>query len=136
MISQLWRRHEYLTISTSMLANKLAEIALSPEVRPRLIARSRGLIRHGFDILTRELNTYQGVFSVVPPGASACSFVRYNLPIGSTEFARKLREEKSVLVIPGDCFGRDHHFRISFALPSDHLKAGLSRINEVVAEFL
>ena len=132
MIRQLWRRHEYATVSTTIMANKLAEIALSPDVRPKLIERTRGLIRTGFDILTEELNTYQGVFSVIPPGASAISFVKYNLPIGSTDFAHRLREEKSVLVVPGDCFGLDHHLRISFALLPDHLRAGLRHLNEVV----
>ncbi len=136
MIRALWRRHEYAAVSASMLSNKLTEIALSPEVRPKLIARTRGLIRAGFDVLTNELKTYQGVFSVVPPDASAISFVKYQLPIGSTEFAKRLREEKSVLVVPGDCFGLDHHLRISFALPPDHLKAGLRKINEVVADLL
>jgi aspartate/methionine/tyrosine aminotransferase len=33
-IDDIWARHEYTTISATMLSNKLAAIALSPEVRP------------------------------------------------------------------------------------------------------
>jgi len=33
-ITEIWARHEYTTISATMLSNKLAELALSPEVRP------------------------------------------------------------------------------------------------------
>ena len=136
VVTALWRRHEYATVSTSMLGNRLAEIALRPEVRPRLIQRTRGLIRHGFSVLQEMLGQHQGVFSVVPPMASALSFVRYDVPMNSTEFVNRLRAEKSVLVVPGDCFGLDRHLRISSALPEDYLREGLGRMNDLVAEIM
>jgi aspartate/methionine/tyrosine aminotransferase len=135
-IPALWRRHEYATISATMLGNTLAGIALDPAVRPKLTARARRLIDTGFDKLTQGLSHYQGVFSVVPPQASAMSFVRYNLPIGSRDLALRLRREKDMLVVPGDCFGLEHHFRFSSALPEDHLAEGLTRLNALVQELL
>lgn len=135
-IPALWRRHEYATISASMLGITLAEIALDPAVRPKLTARARRLIDTGFDHLARGLSHYQGVFSVVPPQASAMSFIRYNLPIGSRDLALRLRREKDMLVLPGDCFGLEDHFRFSSALPEDHLTEGLARLNALVQELL
>jgi aspartate/methionine/tyrosine aminotransferase len=135
-IPALWRRHEYATISATMLGNTLAEMALDPAVRPKLTARARRLIDTGFDRLAEGLSHYQGVFSVVPPQASAMSFVRYNLPLGSRDLALRLRNEKDMLVVPGDCFGMEHHFRFSSALPEDHLTEGLARLNALVAELL
>ncbi|MFQ5565508.1 MAG: aminotransferase class I/II-fold pyridoxal phosphate-dependent enzyme [Paracoccaceae bacterium] len=135
-IPALWRRHEYATISASMLGITLAEIALDPAVRPKLTARARRLIDSGFDRLAAGLSHYQGVFSVVPPQASAMSFVRYNLAIGSRDLALRLRAEKDVLVVPGDCFGLEHHFRFSSALPEAHLAEGLERLNALVGELL
>ena len=135
-IPALWRRHEYATISTTMLGNTLAEIALDPAVRPKLTARARRLIDTGFDRLSQGLSHYQGVFSVVPPQASAMSFVRYNLPIGSRDLALRLYNEKDMLVAPGDCFGMEDHFRFSSALPEDHLAECLKRLNELVQELL
>ena len=135
-IPALWRRHEYATISATMLGNTLAEMALDPTVRPKLTARARRLIDTGFDRLAKGLSHYQGVFSVVPPQASAMSFVRYNLPIGSRDLALRLRREKDVLVLPGDCFGLEDHFRFSSALPEDHLAQGLARLNGLVQELL
>lgn len=79
---------------------------------------------------------HPGVFSVVPPMASALSFVRYDLPIGSSDLVHRLRGEKSVFVIPGDCFGVDHHLRISSALPDDYLRGGLTRVNDLVGDIL
>ncbi len=129
-----WRRHEYATISATMLGNELAKMALSAEVRPRLVERARRLIRVGFDTLLEGLAVHPGVFSVVAPQASAMSFVRYELPIGAADFADRLAKEKSTLVVPGDCFGLEKHFRFSSALPEPYLKEGLSRLNALVEE--
>ena len=63
------------------------------------------------------------------------AFVKYDLPVNSTELVERLMKEKSVLVVPGDHFGIDFHLRISHGLPHDFLKAGLSRIGELIAEF-
>ncbi len=41
--------------------------------------------------------------------------------------ALKLRNEKDVLAVPGDCFGLEDHFRFSSALPEDYLDEGLAR---------
>ena len=62
------------------------------------------------------------------------SFVRYELPIGAADFADRLAREKSTLVVPGDCFGLEKHFRFSSALPEPYLKEGLSRLNALVEE--
>lgn len=135
-IEALWRRHEYAVVSGTMLSNKLATLALNPDTRPKLIARTRSLIKSGFATLEKRLQTHPGVFSMVPPKASALSFVQYNLPINSSNFVEKLRQEKSILIIPGDCFGMDHHLRISSALPIDYLEEGMSRLNALVEELL
>ena len=68
--------------------------------------------------------------------ASALSFVRYDLPIGSTDLVHRLRSEKSVLMVPGDCFGLDQHLRISSALPEGYLCEGLGRMNDLVSNIL
>ena len=136
LIKELWKRHEFTTISSSILGNRLGEIALRPSVRIQLLARTRKLVGEGFLTLTTHLNEHPGVFAVVPPMASALSFVRYNLPLNSTDFVHKLRKEKSILMVPGDCFNLDGHLRISSALPEAYLTEGLTRMNEVVADIL
>ena len=133
-VDEIWARHEYTTISTSMLSNKLAAIALSPEVRPRLIERVRKYIRRGFPILDGWLEGHEGAFTLIPPRAAAIAFARYHLDINSTELVERLMREKSVLIVPGDHFGMDHYLRISFGLPPDYLRAGLDRIHELIVE--
>jgi len=133
-VDEIWARHEYTTISTTVLANKLAAIALSPPVRPRLIQRTRDYIRRGFPILDGWLEDHEGVFSLVPSQAAAIAFARYHLDINSTELMERLMHEKSVLVVPGDHCGMDYYLRISFGLPPDYLQAGLDRIHELIVE--
>ncbi len=133
-VDDIWARHEYTTISATMLANKLAAIALSPEVRPRLVQRARDYIRRGFPILDGWLESHEGTFTLVPPQAAAIVFARYHLDVNSTELVERLMHEKRVLIVPGDHFGLDHYLRISFGLPPDYLEAGLDRIHEMIVE--
>jgi aspartate/methionine/tyrosine aminotransferase len=132
MYDSLWMRHEYLTISATATAMKLAEIALSPEVRPRLNVRARKFIRRGYPVVENWLNSHPGLFRVVPPQAAAIAFVRYNMDINSTELARRLIEEKSVFIVPGDSFGMDHFFRIGTGQPRERLTMALERIHELI----
>jgi aspartate/methionine/tyrosine aminotransferase len=133
-VDDIWARHEYVTISATMLANKLSALALSAEVRPRLIQRTRDYIRRGFPILDGWLESHEGTFQLVPPQAAAIAFARYDLDINSTHFVDRLMREKSVLIVPGDQFGLDRHLRISYGLPHDYLEAALERVHELIVE--
>jgi len=135
-IEDIWARHEYTTISATMLSNKLAAIALSPEVRPRIIQRTRDFIRNGYPILEKWMDSHENTFNVIPPQAAAIAFVRYHIDINSTEFAERLRKEKSVFIVPGDHFGMDKFFRISFGLPQDYLTPALNRIHDLILEIM
>ena len=134
VVDEAWARHEYTTIGTTKLSTKLAALALSPQVRPRLIQRTRDYIRRGFPILEEWLDSHEGVFDLTPPQAAAIAFARYHLNINSTELAKRLIHDKSVLIVPGDHFGLDHYLRISYGLPPNYLRAGLSRIHELLVE--
>ncbi|MEZ5306546.1 MAG: aminotransferase class I/II-fold pyridoxal phosphate-dependent enzyme [Pyrinomonadaceae bacterium] len=134
VIDEMWARHEYLAISTAMLSNKLTELALSEEVRPRIIARTREYIRSGFPVFENWMAEQEGLFNYTAPDAAAIAFVRYNLDINSTEFVERLVREKSVLIVPGDHFGIDNHIRVSYGLPHAYLRDALGRIRELFDE--
>lgn len=131
IIAEIWARQDYITIGTTMLGNKLAAYALSPEIRPRIIARTRKYIRDGYGNLEAWLEENEGTFTLIPPQAAAIAFPRYHREINSTELV-KLFIEKSVFCVPGDNFGLDHFIRISFGLPADYLNEGLRRLQQVL----
>ncbi len=133
-VQDIWMRHEYMTISGTMLGNQLAALALEPEIRSGLLDRTRNYIRNGYPILQQWMESHPGTFTVTPPEASAVAFVRYHLDINSTEFMERLRVEKGTLIVPGDHFGMDHFMRISFGLPKEYLQEGLDRIHQLISE--
>jgi len=134
ILDEIWARHEYVTISAAMLSNRLAALALSPEVRLRLIRRAREYVRGGFAVFQAWTERHAGVFRLVPPQAAAIAFPRYELEIGSSALAERLRREKSVLVVPGDHFGMDRFLRINFGLPEERLVPALDRVRELLEE--
>jgi len=131
-VKAMWRRHEYTTISLSMLSDHLTRTALSPTVRPQILARTRLLLKGGYGLLGEWLGEQNGVFTGTPPDAAAITFLKYDLPVNSTEWMESLRDESSVLIVPGDQFGLDKHIRVSFALPETELLDGLARIGDSV----
>jgi aspartate/methionine/tyrosine aminotransferase len=131
-LDDMWARHEYTTISTTAMSNRLAALALSDEVRPLILARTRRYIREGYPVLEEWMKG--DMFRLVPPQAAAIAFVRYRIGINSTELVERLRDEKSVLIVPGDHFGLDGHLRISYGLPHDYLTDGLDRIHQMLGE--
>jgi aspartate/methionine/tyrosine aminotransferase len=133
-IDDIWARHEYTTIAATMLSNKLAALALSPEIQPKILERTRSYIRRGFPVLEEWMGGHGTTFAVTPPQAAAIAFVRYQLDINSTELTERLRKDKSVLIVPGDHFGMDHFVRISFGLPKDYLTPALNRFHELIQE--
>ncbi len=133
-VDACWRRHEYTTISVTMLSNHLAAAALSPEVYPRLMERTRRYVRRGYDQLEAWMGTQGGRFRAVAPQAAAIAFLRYDLEIGSTEFVERLIRQKSTLIVPGDHYGMDGYVRISFGPPSPIVGAGLGRIAALADE--
>ncbi len=128
VIEDIWRRHEYTTITAGMLSNLLATHALSPEVRPRLLKRTRQYIRKGFPVLQDWMDSQSGLFSYTPPQASAVTFIRYHLDINSTDLMEKLCRDASVFVGAGDCFGMDHHLRVAFGQDRAVLEEAFKRI--------
>ena len=140
IIERMWAWQDYITISTTMLGNKLAAYALSPEVRPHILQRTRRYIREGYRNLEAWWEGQGGLFSVVPPQAAAIAFVRYHKEINSTELVMRLTQparqgqvKAGAFVLPGDLFGLDHFLRISFGLPAAYLNAGLDRLSQVLA---
>ena len=135
MVDEIWARQDYITISASMLGNKLAAYALSPEVLPRIIARTRRYVRSGYKNLDNWVQEHSNLFSVIPPQAAAIAFVRYHKEVNSTELVQRLIKEHDTYIVPGDLFGLDHHLRISYGMSADYVNEGLGRIYQTLMSF-
>jgi aspartate/methionine/tyrosine aminotransferase len=132
LLQALWRRHEYATIATSAPSMFLAEAALEPTTRMRLLERQRNLIRSGWQELERWANAYPNLICVVPPQATALAFVQYHAPADSVVVAEHIRLQGDVLVAPGACFGIEQHLRITHGLGAEFVTEAFERITEVL----
>lgn len=130
---QLWANKDYTTITPSALSDVAAERVLSPDIRPRVLERTRRIIRTNLPTVTAWLDRRPDMFSYRPPDAGAICYVHYSLDLNSTALAERLRAEKSVLVVPGDHFGMDRYLRLGFGNPAADLEAGLDRIAELLS---
>jgi aspartate/methionine/tyrosine aminotransferase len=131
--NRIWAWQDYVTMSTNTLGMMLASYALSPLVRPRLIQRTRDIIKQGYVHLETWLQGQGDLVSLVPPQAAAIAFLHYHRQINSTKLVTRL-VEKSTLALPGDLFGMDHFLRVGFGLPAPILLEGLARVNQVLVE--
>jgi aspartate/methionine/tyrosine aminotransferase len=132
LAAKLWSYHDYTTIGPSPLSDYLARRVLRPEMRAKILARTRGILQKNLPIIEAWINKSRDNFSFIPPRAGAIAYVKYNLKINSSEFAERLLKEKSTLVVPGDHFGMDGYLRIGYGPPEEYLTAGLTRIDELV----
>jgi len=131
---RLWANKDYTTITPSALSDMAAERVLAPEIRERVLDRTRRIIGSNLPTVTAWFDERSDLFTYRAPDAGAICYVRYSLEANSTELAERLRVEKSVLVVPGDHFGMDRYLRIGFGNPAADLAAGLERIADLIEQ--
>lgn len=132
LIDDLWAVHDYTTIAPSAVSDTLARIALEPARRAALLARTRGIIRANYHLVKRWLDRIDGAAHVAPD-AGAIVFFKYPFPMRSSELTTRLRDERGVLIVPGDHFDTDGYLRIGFGSSPEYLEPALSIIGEFFA---
>lgn len=131
-VAELWARKDYTTIAPAALSDRLAAAALAPDVRPRILARSRSIVRDNLAVVRRWLEERPSVLTWRPPDAGAICWIRLDLPSSSAELAERLRTEESVLVVPGEQFGREGYLRIGFGIERAELEEALRRTGRLL----
>jgi aspartate/methionine/tyrosine aminotransferase len=132
LIEQLWIRHDYLTLSPSLLSDYLGAIAMEPQRREALLARTRQIICNNLPPVEEWFLKRGDIFTYVRPRAGAIMYCKYNLPIKSTELIERLRMEQSVLLVPGDQFGLGRGIRIGYGYDVGETIKGLDRTDALI----
>jgi len=132
MATVLWSYHDYTTIAPTALSDALATVALDPERRLRLLGRTRAILRENYPAIAAWLHSRPQTYGFIPPEAGAIIYVRYHRPINSTMLVTRLRDEKGVLIVPGDQFGMDGYLRIGIGSELPLLREGLTRLEQVL----
>ena len=133
-IADAWLHNDYTTITTTAVGEHVATLILAPERRLQILERNRKLLNENLDRLVSWVDEKQDLLSFVPPKAGGMAFLRYRLAVNSSELARRLRDEKSLLVLPGDVYRMDHFIRIGIGDRPSHFAEGLALLGEGLDE--
>jgi len=134
MIDHLVQYHDYLTLTPSMLSDRLADIVMQPGRRDEILRRTRRIIGENLPLIEKWIAKHADILDYARPMAGAIVTVRYRLPIGSVALFKRLLEEQSVLITPGGHLGIGNYLRIGYGYDVDKLKQGLRRIDRVFDE--
>lgn len=132
-VEACWAKHDYTTIAPGALNDLLAQRALEPNRRKRILERTRDLLTNNLDIAMGWVNAHDQLRTIKPHGG-AFLMLAYDHDINSSELAERLRKEKSLLLVPGDHFGMDGWIRAGFGEDTDTLTRGLDRIHDFLCE--
>ena len=130
--ANVWARKDYTSISPGALSDFLARKALAPALRSRILERTRGILNRNYPVLEQWVGKRGDAFRLVPPRAGAIAYLRYAWPVNSLELVLRLRDEQSVLIVPGDHFGMDGFLRVGFGNEPEDLHGGLGRIDALL----
>lgn len=128
----LWQYHDYTSIAPGATSDRAAQVALSPDTRTRLLARTRAILNDNVPKVEAWLRSCGHQFHWASPDAGAFVFARYALPMNSTALATRLRDDESALVVPGDHFGMDGYLRFGVGERADYVLAGLDRLKALL----
>jgi aspartate/methionine/tyrosine aminotransferase len=123
-----WGYHDYTTITTGALNDRLARLAIRPETRTKILERNRRISAKNLRVLQAWMQNHPGMFRFVPPKIGGVAFIGYNLSLNSTDLVMRLLKKESVLIVPGDAFGLDGYLRVGYGNPK--LGEGLTLIND------
>ena len=132
VIEELWSIHDYTTIAPGAMNDRMARIALAPARRELLLARTRGILRTNYPVLRKWIERRSPFLTHIPPEAGAIVLVRYGYPVNSTALIERIRDEQSVLIVPGDHFEMDGYLRFGFGCDPELLLGALDRVGEVL----
>lgn len=130
----LWARKDYTTIAPGLLTDTLAAHALRDDVRPRLIQRTRQIVREGYETVVEWIHATDA-FHLSGHEAGGVCFPSYDLPVDSMELAERLRTEQDVLVVPGAHFELGRYLRIGLGVPRAELEPALDRVGALARTF-
>jgi aspartate/methionine/tyrosine aminotransferase len=126
-------RH-YTTISVSQLDQRVAAFALSQDTIHQLLGRNIELAKTNLAILEKFVIKHDDICEWVKPLAGTTSFIKFHRegkPINSVTLCKRLADEASVAVVPGDfSFGEEFkgYVRIGYVCETQVLKDGLEKV--------
>ena len=129
LVERIERRRDYNTISCGRLDDRIATIAL--QNKDKLFNRSLKIVNDNADALDAWVASEPRI-SYVKPAAGTTAFLKYDLPIDSKTFCKRLQSETGVMLLPGAVMDMEGWLRIGYCFAEDSkmLVEGLKRVSQ------
>ena len=122
--------HAYFTVSTSLLSELLAEIAVRN--RETVWNRARTISADNLAVLDEWVGGHEERVEWLRPAGSMTAFPRLRGIADARPFC-VAAAQRGVLLAPGYCFHSPAHFRIGFGLAMPRYREALNILSEVLA---
>lgn len=129
-IYKTWQSKDYTSITAGAISEFIADIVVQPAKRAEILVRSRRILNENVALLSGWLDNNANLFSCILPKAGGMAFVRYTMDINSTELVHRLREDRSIMLLPGDVYGMDQFIRLGIGAPKNHIEEGLKHLSD------
>jgi aspartate/methionine/tyrosine aminotransferase len=128
VVAECWSQHDYITIGPNKISDAVARVAVRPENREKLYARTRAILQHNLPIMREWTGSFGGFLTFREPQAGALCLMRYESPLPSFDLCERIRVNQSVLIVPGAHLGMEGYIRVWLGGKPEFLREGLRRI--------
>ncbi|HEY1338082.1 MAG TPA: aminotransferase class I/II-fold pyridoxal phosphate-dependent enzyme, partial [Bryobacteraceae bacterium] len=112
LMQETWTQHDYITICPNKISDAVARVAVLPENREKLYARTRSILQHNVPIIRQWAESFGGFLTFREPQAGALCLIRYDSNMPSCELCERIRVNHSVLIVPGAQLGVEGFIRV------------------------
>ena len=130
LIEEAWGLKDYTTIASSILSQHIALKVLEKETVQRIRSRTKELLSTNLEIFNNWISPYSNTLSFIPPKAGGFVYIKYKMPINSSDLVHDLRKNEGVFLVPGGSFGMDGYIRIGLGSNTETFKKGLALFSQ------
>ncbi len=128
VVAACWSQHDYITIGPNKISDAVTRIAVRPENREKLYARTRAILQQNLPAMRQWAESFDGFLTFRDPQAGALCLMRYASPTPSYDLVERIRTKQSVLIVPGVHLGLEGYLRVWLGGKPEFLAEGLRRI--------
>ncbi len=123
----------------SVAAPYFSELVIAAALRfarEKLIQRCKDVAKRNFPVVRGWIEDNNEILSWAPPDGGLLCYPKYEIgrDLSSVDLGKKLMTDFGVLISPGEYFGLDGHFRMSFMNPIEKLQIALNLISKTLKE--
>jgi len=133
-IAELRMHRDYTSTMVGHLSDTLGSFVLDPANRDVILGQTRSTLTADVEAVDDWAGQHE-TLAYAPPSAGAIAYVELPSTISDVEFCHRVREDRSVLLVPGTFLGMAGGVRVGFGSGAETTRAGLERVDSVLVDF-